>query len=186
MPWAADPDNPSIRKLMLLAALDGGKPHLFEFDTGGNGFFVTYGHGPRRQHQNHLDRLPWVAVQGYCTVSSDLATICPALPSPQPYQYLNIGLLSFLPRDLALNLDAWTEANPQGELTPIPQVPAPPAPPALAGPFLACAAAGGCGVAAAGGLRSRRGGAAVCIQRSEAKNSSSSRSNFRRSRRKIS
>jgi hypothetical protein len=49
-PWAADPDNPSFRKFILLAALKAGQPHLVEFDTNGNGFFATYGHGPRRHH----------------------------------------------------------------------------------------------------------------------------------------
>ena len=43
--WAPDPDNPSIRKLGLLVALNGGQPQLFEFDTGGTGFFATYGNG---------------------------------------------------------------------------------------------------------------------------------------------
>lgn len=43
--WAASPDNPSIRKLGLLASLNGGQPQLFEFDTGGSGFYATYGAG---------------------------------------------------------------------------------------------------------------------------------------------
>lgn len=43
--WAASPDHPSIRKLGLLASLNGGQPQLFEFDTGGSGFYATYGVG---------------------------------------------------------------------------------------------------------------------------------------------
>jgi hypothetical protein len=79
-----------------------------------------------------------VAVQGYSTASSDLAPACAALPSPQPCFYVNTGILPFLSNDVIVNLDSWTDTNPQGELTLIPQVPAPPA---LAGPFTAFAAA---------------------------------------------
>jgi hypothetical protein len=41
----AESANPSIRRLGLLAALHGGQPQLFEFDTDSTGFFATYGSG---------------------------------------------------------------------------------------------------------------------------------------------
>jgi len=79
-----------------------------------------------------------VAVQGYSTASSNLAPACAALPSPQPCFYVNTGILPFLSNDVIVDLASWSIANPQGDLTLIPQVPAPPA---LAAPFFALAAA---------------------------------------------
>jgi hypothetical protein len=40
--WAQDVSNPSILKLGIQASLNGGSPRLFEFDTGGTGFFATF------------------------------------------------------------------------------------------------------------------------------------------------
>lgn len=40
-----DPSDPSTYKLGILASLNGGSPRPFEFDTGGNGFYATWGIG---------------------------------------------------------------------------------------------------------------------------------------------
>jgi hypothetical protein len=42
---AIDPSDPSTYKFGILASLNGGSPRPFEFDTGGNGFYATWGIG---------------------------------------------------------------------------------------------------------------------------------------------
>jgi hypothetical protein len=43
--WLPETDNTSIQKLGIYAALNGGDPAMFEFDTGGSGFFPTEASG---------------------------------------------------------------------------------------------------------------------------------------------
>jgi hypothetical protein len=60
--WVANPDNPSIRKLGIRAALNGGSPQLFEFDTGGTGFFATFA-------TNTATASPWWGSNPVCTTT---------------------------------------------------------------------------------------------------------------------
>ncbi|MFM7642059.1 MAG: hypothetical protein ACKO45_10990 [Cyanobium sp.] len=60
--WAADPDNPSILKLGIQASLNGGSPQLFEFDTGGTGFFATFA-------TNFSSSSPWWGSNPACTTA---------------------------------------------------------------------------------------------------------------------
>ncbi|MEY4352480.1 MAG: hypothetical protein RLZZ609_721 [Cyanobacteriota bacterium] len=61
--WAPDPDNPSILKLGIQASLNGGSARLFEFDTGGTGFFATFA-------TNFASSSPWWGSNTACPSGS--------------------------------------------------------------------------------------------------------------------
>ena len=71
--WVPEPTNPTIKKLGLYAAINGGQPVLFEFDTGGGGFNATYAAPPALAS-------PWWGSAPDCSSFS-----CTPFPKPITY-----------------------------------------------------------------------------------------------------